>query len=149
MASHSPNASSFLVTWNTAVIPVAVSKCDAQAMLRRCAKSSQIRLSRVGRRKLLLRLRLLLPRSECSVGSIATSRACGNAVNAGEHTISKSSFFATCMACQPKLSSAPYFPMAAEESHDSQDDCRFGPHTIVVGTVYVRTFSQSRIARSR
>src|SRR5215813_12064627 len=39
--------------------------------------------------------------------------------------------------------------MAVEERHDPQDDCRCSPRTIVVGTVYVGTDSQSRDARSR
>ena len=47
-----------------------------------------------------------------------------------------------CTACQPKLSSSPYFPMAVqEESHDPQNDRRLSPRAIVVGSVYIGTFS--------
>ena len=38
--------------------------------------------------------------------------------------------------------------MAVEECHDPQDDFCFSPRTIVLGTVPVGTFSQSRVARS-
>ena len=39
--------------------------------------------------------------------------------------------------------------MAVEECHDPQDDCRFSPRTIVLGTVHIGTLSQSRAAGSR
>ena len=119
-------------------------------MPHRCANSSQISPFPRMSRKIFTTLVGLRPRSECP--PVHSLRPGG--LRSYWSTSAKTRLFQIALlllAWRVSHSSAPLliFPMAVEECHDPQDDCRCIPRTIVVGTVYVGTDSQSRDARSR